>query len=513
MLTIRHLTIVHKKDLVPLMEELSFTVQPGERIALIGEEGNGKSTLLRAIAGDSSIDAYAQVTGQILPGGRVGLLPQELPAQDRDKTAYEYFAEEERFFDRTPRELGALAAQLQLSADIFYSDQTMRSFSGGERVKLQLARLLLLEPELLLLDEPSNDLDMETVRDLEAFLCSCPQAVLFISHDEMLLRRAATGVLLLERLHRRQTVRASLSRQGYDDFVRQRADLFAHQAQVARKEREEHDKKLRRYEQIRSRVEHAQDAVSRRDPGTARLLKKKMHTVLSMGRRFEREAAEMTALPEQEEAIFARLDCDALPPGKVVLDLKLPELRAGDRLLCRDVRLCVRAGEKVVITGRNGVGKSTLLRAARDALYGRADLRVFYMSQDPCDLLDMDRTPIEQLTRDGGKEESVRIGVALGSMKFTAEEMRHPCRGLSGGQRAKLMFLCMAMSGANVLLLDEPTRNLSPLSAPVVRALFADYPGCILAVSHDACFVREVATRAVSLTPSGMVWRHSTEFD
>ena len=457
MLTIRHLTIVHKKDLVPLMEELSFTVQPGERIALIGEEGNGKSTLLRAIAGDSSIDAYAQVTGQILPGGRVGLLPQELPAQDRDKTAYEYFAEEERFFDRTPRELGALAAQLRLSADIFYSDQTMRSFSGGERVKLQLARLLLLEPELLLLDEPSNDLDMETVRDLEAFLCSCPQAVLFISHDEMLLRRAATGVLLLERLHRRQTVRASLSRQGYDDFVRQRADLFAHQAQVARKEREEHDKKLRRYEQIRSRVEHAQDAVSRRDPGTARLLKKKMHTVLSMGRRFEREAAEMTALPEQEEAIFARLDCDAL--------------------------------------------------------YGRADLRVFYMPHDPCDLLDMDRTPIEQLTRDGGKEESVRIGVALGSMKFTAEEMRHPCRGLSGGQRAKLMFLCMAMSGANVLLLDEPTRNLSPLSAPVVRALFADYPGCILAVSHDACFVREVATRAVSLTPSGMVWRHSTEFD
>ena len=135
------------------------------------------------------------------------------------------------------------------------------------------------------------------------------------------------------------------------------------------------------------------------------------------------------------------------------------------------------------------------------------------MPQDPCDLLDMDRTPIEQLTRDGGKEESVRIGVALGSMKFTAEEMRHPCRGLSGGQRAKLMFLCMAMSGANVLLLDEPTRNLSPLSAPVVRALFADYPGCILAVSHDACFVREVATRAVSLTPSGMVWRHSTEFD
>ena len=511
MLTVQNLTLTHKKDLVSLIEDLSFAVHPGERLALIGEEGNGKSSLLRAILGDPSLDAYLDVRGRIVNTFRTGYLPQELPEGARSLSAYEYFCENDRFCDQTPRQLGGLAARLSLSADVFYSEQRMASFSGGERVKLQLARLLMDEPELLLLDEPSNDLDGETVRFLTDFLCTCGLAVLFVSHDETLLDRAATGVVLIERLRRRQLPRVSVCRQGYEAFVKTRADLFAHQAQVARKEREELDQKMRRFEQIRARVEHEQNAVSRRDPGTARLLKKKMHTVLSMGRRFEREAQEMTAMPESEEAIFARLTCAPLPPTKVVLELRLASLCIGDRTLARDVHMCVRAVEKVCITGRNGVGKSTLLRAAARALQERSDLRVFTMPQDPCELLCMDKTPIEQLTRTGDKEENVRICVALGSMKFTAEEMRRPCRALSGGQRAKLMFLCMAQSGANVLLLDEPTRNLSPLSGPVVRALFAAYPGCIIAVSHDARFMEQVCTREERLTENGFAAEKADE--
>ena len=441
--------------------------------------------------------------GRIVNTFRTGYLPQELPEGARSLSAYEYFCENDRFCDQTPRQLGGLAARLRLKQDVFYSEQRMASFSGGERVKLQLARLLMDEPELLLLDEPSNDLDGETVRFLTDFLCTCGLAVLFVSHDEMLLDRAATGMVLIERLRRRQLPRVSVCRQGYEAFVKTRADLFAHQAQVARKEREELDQKMRRFEQIRARVEHEQNAVSRRDPGTARLLKKKMHTVLSMGRRFEREAQEMTAMPESEEAIFARLTCQPLPPGKVVLDLHLESLCVGDRTLARDIHMCVRAVEKVCITGQNGVGKSTLLRHIRDQLAAREDLTVFYMPQDPGDLLDMEKTPLEMLQRTGDREEQVRSAVALGSMKFTGEEMNHPCRGLSGGQKAKLMFLMMAFSGANVLLLDEPTRNLSPLSGPVVRELFAAYPGCIIAVSHDARFMEQVCTREERLTENG----------
>ena len=422
---------------------------------------------------------------------------------DREKSAYAFFCDSPSFYDMEPRELAAQAAALGLSPDAVYSEQRMASFSGVERVKLQLAYLLMDEPELLLLDEPSNDLDGETVRFLTEFLCSCGLAVLFVSHDEALLEQAATGVVLIERLRRRQVPRVSVCHQGYEKFVQARADLFAHQAQVARKEREELDRRMQRYEQIRARVEHEQNAVSRRDPGTARLLKKKMHTVLSMGRRFEREAQEMTAMPESEEAIFARLTCQPLPPGKVVLDLHLESLCVGDRTLARDIHMCVRAVEKVCITGQNGVGKSTLLRHIRDQLAAREDLTVFYMPQDPGDLLDMEKTPLEMLQRTGDREEQVRSAVALGSMKFTGEEMNHPCRGLSGGQKAKLMFLMMAFSGANVLLLDEPTRNLSPLSGPVVRELFAAYPGCIIAVSHDARFMEQVCTREERLTENG----------
>ena len=504
MLTVQNLTLMHKKDLVSLIENLSFSVSPGERLALIGEEGNGKSSLLRAILGDASIGAYLEVSGKVVNTFRTGFLPQELPAEDRARSAYEYFCADDVFYDQTPKQLGELASRLHLPADVFYSEQSMASFSGGERVKLQMARLLMNEPQLLLLDEPSNDLDGETVRWLTEFLCSCGLAVLFVSHDEELLSRAATGVVLIERLRRRQAPRVSVCRQEYEEFVQTRADLFAHQAQVARKEREEFDKKMRRFDQIRQRVEHEQNVVSRQDPGTARLLKKKMHSVLSMGRRFEREAQDMTAMPESEEAIFAKLSCLPLPPGKVVLDLHMESLCIGDRMLAQDIHICVRAVEKLCITGRNGVGKSTLLREIRNRLSAREDLSIFYMPQDPGDLLDMEKTPLEMLAVTGDKEEQVKNAVALGSMKFTGEEMNHPCRGLSVGQKAKLMFLMMANSGANVLLLDEPTRNLSPLSGPVVRALFENYPGCILAVSHDRLFAREVFTRAVELDGEGL---------
>ena len=136
MLNIEHLTLTHQKDLTDLIHDFSFSVQPGERIALIGEEGNGKSTLLRAIAGDPSIQDYIEISGKITNTFHTGYLPQELPADDREKTAYAFFCDHPAFYDQTSRQLGSLAARLSLPADVFYSDQIMSSFSGGERVKL-----------------------------------------------------------------------------------------------------------------------------------------------------------------------------------------------------------------------------------------------------------------------------------------------------------------------------------------------------------------------------------------
>lgn len=161
-------------------------------------------------------------------------------------------------------------------------------------------------------------------------------------------------------------------------------------------------------------------------------------------------------------------------------------------------------GERLALIGEEGNGKSTLLHLIRNTLEKRSDLRVFYMPQDAGDLLDFSLSPVELLSPSGKKEERSRAGILLGSMKFTADEMNHPSAGLSGGQKAKLMFLMMAESGANVLLLDEPTRNLSPLSGPVIRELLAEYPGCIITVSHDRRLIQEVCTRTVTLTPEGV---------
>lgn len=158
-------------------------------------------------------------------------------------------------------------------------------------------------------------------------------------------------------------------------------------------------------------------------------------------------------------------------------------------------------GERLALIGEEGNGKSTLLHLIRNTLEKRSDLRVFYMPQDAGDLLDFSLSPVELLSPSGKKEERSRAGILLGSMKFTADEMNHPSAGLSGGQKAKLMFLMMAESSANVLLLDEPTRNLSPLSGPVIRELLAEYPGCIITVSHDRRLIQEVCTRTVTLTP------------
>lgn len=161
-------------------------------------------------------------------------------------------------------------------------------------------------------------------------------------------------------------------------------------------------------------------------------------------------------------------------------------------------------GERLALIGEEGNGKSTLLHLIRNTLEKRSDLRVFYMPQDVGDLLDFSLSSVELLSPSGKKEERSRAGILLGSMKFTADEMNHPSVGLSGGQKAKLMFLMMAESGANVLLLDEPTRNLSPLSGPVIRELLAEYPGCIITVSHDRRLIQEVCTRTVTLTPEGV---------
>ena len=507
MLQVKNLTVTHKKDLTTLVEGLSFVLAPGDRAALIGEEGNGKSTVLKLLYDPALVEPYVEWTGEIVDRGvRRGYLAQELTPDELALPVWEFCQGAPAFEEADPKALDRAARQVGLGADLFWDGRPMSTLSGGERVKLRLALLLLDSPDVLLLDEPSNDLDLATLEWLEGFLLGCKVPVLYISHDETLLANTANVIIHLERLRRRTVSRCTVTRTGYEQYVEQRQAGFAHQEQVARKERAEYDAKMEKYRQIRDSVDYQLNTVSRQNPGKGRLLKKKMHTVLSMGRRFEREKENMTAMPEWEEAILTAFDegKSAFPAGKTVLRLDLSQLAAGERVLAQNVRLWVTGPEKIGIVGANGVGKSTLLKLVAEELLRRRDLRAAYMPQDYGDLLLGEKTPVELLAPSGHREDVTRARTLLGNMKYKAEEMEHPAAGLSGGQRAKLLFLSMVLNGANVLVLDEPTRNFSPLSAPVIRRVLADFPGVIISVSHDRLYLDQVCTRVLELTGNGL---------
>ena len=526
MLQIKNVTIAHKKDLRTIMKDVSLTLNPGDRMVVIGEEGNGKSTLLRWIYDPALVESYVDAVGErILGNERLAWLPQELPCEYSDMSVYDYFTAEPSFWEHDQRDLAVSAGELELPKDVYYSDELMSSLSGGEKVKIQMLRLMLQQPTVLLLDEPSNDIDITTLEWLEKLINAFKGAVLFISHDEILIERTANCVLHLEMLHRKQECRHTVAKLSYTEYVRRRADALDKQAQQAQSDLREKRKRDEKFRRIYQRVEFEQATISRQDPHGGRLLKKSMHKVKSMEKRFSKEDEKMTQKPVFENAIDFKLGAEAIPlaAGKTVLDFRLGELRTpgkegpdspnseSGRLLAKNIELLVRGPEKICIIGPNGCGKTTLLRRIAAELGLRKDLRAEYMPQNYGELLDMAKTPVENICRSGDAEERTMVRTYLGALRFTTAEMEHPTGELSGGQQAKIFLLRMNTSGANVLILDEPTRNFSPLSGPVVRGMLKSFPGAIISVSHDRRFISEVFEKVYRLDASGLILQKGME--
>ena len=510
MLQIKNVNISHKKDLRVILEDFSLVLNDGDKAVIIGEEGNGKSTLLKWIYNPEMIENYAQAQGErIINRERLAYLPQELPEEEKDKTIYQFFNEEPMFSELTPKELGRYAKDFRLPVDFFYGDQAMDTLSGGEKIKAQMIRLLMAEPTVLLLDEPSNDIDLETLKWLEETISTWPHMVLFISHDETLIENTANTVIHIEQIRRKTVSRHTVAHMPYLQYMQERQNKYEKQEQLAindRREKKIRDEKFRRIEQS---VSYKLDNIAKADrDAVGRLLKKKMKAVKSMEKRFDREDENMTQMPEQEEAILFKLGDknSAIPAGKTVIKYSLDTLYTPDnrRILATDIQLEIRGSEKICIIGTNGAGKTTLLRKIAKELLSREDIHAEYMPQNYEDLLNLEMTPVDYLDRSGNKQERTRIRTFLGSLKYTADEMSHPIAELSGGQKAKVLLLKMSLSGANVLILDEPTRNFSPLSGPVIRRMLAEFPGAIISISHDRKYIEEVCTKVYQLTENGL---------
>ena len=439
---------------------------------------------------------------------KLGYLPQEMPDEDKRKTIYEYFSEDELFWNKTPKELSVIAGKFGLTNEFFYSEQEMGTLSGGEKVKTQLMKLFIQDVTVLLLDEPSNDIDILTLELLEKIINNWEHIVLFVSHDETLIEHTANIVIHIEQIMRKTKARYTIARLPYRKYLEERLHRFENQERQALNDRKAKMIRDEKYRKIMQSVQSALDNCSRQSPAEAKNLKDKMHTVKSLERRFEKEDEKMTEMPEQEEAIFFKLGAEnsSIPAGKTVIDYTLTKLMTpdGNRILAEDISLRIRGNEKICIIGTNGVGKTTLLRKIAEELINRDDIKAEYMPQNYEELLNLDMTSVDFLDKSGDKEERTRIRTYLGSLKYTADEMDHPIRELSGGQKAKVLLLNMSLSGANVLILDEPIRNFSPLSGPVIRKILREFPGAIISISHDRKYIDEVCDKIYRFDRTGL---------
>ena len=273
---------------------------------------------------------------------------------------------------------------------------------------------------------------------------------------------------------------------------------------MAKKEKQELNKQLERYRQIYQKVDHEQRTISRGDPHGGQLLKKKMHALKSQEDKLEIKKENMTQKYEPEEAIDIFFENVEINPNKVIIDTKINQLSIDDKVLSNNIELFVRAKEKVCIIGDNGAGKSTLLKTIHKTLINRNDIKLGYMPQNYYEVMDYNLTPVEYLMIDREYSQRSKVQSYLGSLRFTTEEMEHKILELSEGQKCKILLVKMILDEDNVLLLDEPSRNLSPLSNPVLRNILNNYNGCIISVSHDRKFIEEVIDTVYELSCDGL---------
>lgn len=505
MLDIRNVTITNREDNRCIIKDFNFTLNKGDKAVIIGEEGNGKSTLLKFIYRKELIEDYCDYTGQVTGNVKCGYLKQEPDEEWLGKSPAEYL-EDSDIYSIRDENIWALNPDPMILA----SQEPIRNLSGGERVKLQLIKILAEEPEVLLLDEPTNDLDIGSLVWLEDFINRSEKPILYVSHDETLIEHTANVIIHLEQLKRKTEPHITICYMSYEEYKSRRSSSLAKQEMTARKQREEYEEKQERFRQIYDKVEHRQNTISRGDPAGGRLLKKKIKNLKSQERRFEKEKEEFLEIPDTEDAILYDFsDTIEVPRGKKILEYTLNELKAGqgeeEKLLARDIFLRVTGPEHIAIIGDNGTGKTTLIRKIAEELLSRRDIKAAYMPQNYEEVLDYNKRPIDFLNASGRKEDITKAFTYMGGMKFTRDEMEHSIGDLSGGQKAKLILLKMILEGVEVLILDEPTRNLSPLSNPVIRGVLSAYKGAIISITHDRKYIQEVADKLYRLTEKGLI--------
>ncbi|MCL4545773.1 MAG: ATP-binding cassette domain-containing protein [Chloroflexi bacterium] len=485
-----------------LLDRAHFKVGSRERVGIVGANGSGKTTLLRALAGLMATDGG---TVSLAPGTIIGYLPQD--ASDLTGIAAGLFSEL-GYYWLNPKEYrapatGATLSQLhhtlhELDLDSVDATTDLGTLSGGQLTRLLLAALMLSEANLLLLDEPTNHLDITGVRWLEQFLQGYDGAAVVVSHDRTLLNQVAGRIFALENAELKSY------HGGYDAYKSAR-------------EREQ-EEEWQRYNQQQRWRERIEDQI-RREKERARHMeastidfvilkkaKKGARQAKVRERRLERQMGSEEWLERPRSQWNVKLDFSTVAPSsQLVAEITDLVLGYGGHALCQPFSTRIMQSERIGIVGANGTGKSTLLRTlAGQQLPLSGDIRIGpstrtgFLTQDQSSL-DLDETPFSLVRRQAPLDEAAARG-HLHFFLFGSDHVFTPVRQLSLGERQRLQLALLVLSGANLLLLDEPLNHLDTPARERLEEALVKFPGTSITVTHDRAFLEHTSTRIWVLT-------------
>ena len=509
----------------PLFEDVSYVINKKDRIALVGKNGAGKSTMLKILAG---LQHPTAGTVAIPRECTIGYLPQVMVLSDEHtvmqeaELAFEHIFEMQADIERMNRELaertdyesedyqklidrfthendrflmmGGTNYQAEIErtlqglgfsrADF---DRPTSEFSGGWRMRIELAKLLLRRPDVLLLDEPTNHLDIESIQWLENFLATRANAVVLVSHDRAFLNNVTT-----------RTIEISCGRiydykVKYDEFV------------VLRKERRE--QQLRAYENQQKQIEDTEAFIER-------FRYKATKAVQVQSRIKQLEKIERIEVDEEDNsALRLKFTCSSRSGNYPVICEDVAKAY-GDHVVFHDVNLTINRGEKVAFVGKNGEGKSTLVKCIMGEIAdytGKLTLghnvQIGYFAQNQAQLLDGELTVFDTIDRVAVGDIRLKIRDILGAFMFGGEASEKKVKVLSGGECTRLAMIKLLLEPVNFLILDEPTNHLDMRSKDVLKEAIRDFDGTVILVSHDRDFLDGLATKVYEFG-GGLVKEH-----
>jgi len=497
-----------------IFNEISFQINPGDRIGLVGRNGAGKSTLLKLIAGDYALDEGSKNMAKDM---RIGFLRQDL-AMDMEKSIMEIarsaFDEIMRINERMEEinkefeirtdyesdsymrlieELSTLSERFGLlggdnldesvelvlkglgfTPDVFHNK--LNTFSGGWRMRAELARLLLQKPDLLLLDEPTNHLDIESIMWLEQHLSESNQTLMVVSHDRTFLDNVTTRTIEIT------MGKAYDFNAPYTKYLTLRADLREKQLATAKNQEREIKQTEELIERFRAKASKASFAQS--------LIKK-----LDRMDRIE---------VDQEDTSTMHFRFQPAPrSGKVVAKAERVVKTYDDNQVLRGVDIEIERGDRMAFVGQNGQGKSTLVKALLKEIKAEGTIElghnvlVGYFAQDQADELDGNKTALQTIEDASPEEMRKHARSMLGAFMFRGEDVEKKVKVLSGGERGRLALCKLLLKPINFLVMDEPTNHLDMNSKDVLKQSLHQFDGTLLVVSHDREFLEGLVTKTV----------------